>query len=51
MTFVNTGSSRFSIRGPVSGIEYHFERPGVQVQVDPRDQPMLSRSRQLRQVG
>jgi hypothetical protein len=47
--FVNVAGFGFSVIGPVSGKQYHFARPGEQVQVDPRDREAVAKMLRLRQ--
>jgi hypothetical protein len=48
MSVMNVAGAGLTVIGPVSGIQYHFARPGVQVQVDPRDVAMSAELQQLR---
>ncbi len=50
VSFVNVGNTGVIVQGPISGIEYRFDRPGARVEVDPRDRVLLASIRQLRQV-
>lgn len=50
VSFVNVGNTGVIVRGPVSRLEYRFDRPGARVEVDPRDRVLLASIRQLRQV-
>jgi hypothetical protein len=50
VSFVNQGNGALTVRGPVTGIEYRFDRPGARVEVDARDRILLASLRQLRQV-
>ena len=49
--FVNLGNAPLTVHGPVTGVEYHFDRPGARVEVDARDRILLASLRQLRQIG
>jgi len=51
VTFAYIGDTGITVRGPVSGREYRFDRPGARVVVDTRDRVLLASIRQLRQVG
>ena len=48
--FVYVGNTRLTLRGPISGMHYSFDRPGARVEVDARDRALLSAMPQLRQV-
>jgi hypothetical protein len=48
--FINLGTAATTVRGPVTGRDYHFDRPGAVVDVDARDRVLLASLRQLRQV-
>ena len=50
VSFMNVGNIEIKVIGPVSGVEYHFDRPGARIEVDPRDRILLGSIRQLRQV-
>ncbi len=50
VSFINQGSGPVTVRGPITGIEYRFDRPGARVEVDPRDRIQLASLRQLQQV-
>lgn len=50
VAFVNIGDAAVIVRGPISGIEYRFDRPGSRIEVDPRDRVLLASIRQLRQA-
>jgi len=50
VVFVYTGSTAMTVRGPISGQLYRFDRPGARVVVDPRDRPGLTRVPNLREV-
>ena len=50
VSFVYVGTTGLTVRGPVSGREYRFDRPGARVEVDPGDRILLASLRQLRQV-
>lgn len=50
VSFVNQGNEALTVRGPVTGVEYRFDRPGARVEVDARDRILLASLRQLRQV-
>jgi hypothetical protein len=39
-----------TVKGPITGLEYRFERPGARVEVDWRDRILLASIRQLRQI-
>ena len=51
VAFVHQGGQPMTVRGPITGIEYTFGRPGAVVEVDARDQVLLASLRQLRRVG
>ncbi len=46
--FVNSGGAGMTVIGPVSGRQYHFDHPGAQVKIDPRDRALLAKMRQIR---
>jgi hypothetical protein len=48
--FANLGSTELTVIGPISRRRYHFTKGGSPVAVDVRDQPMMAKLRQLRQV-
>jgi hypothetical protein len=48
--FANLGNAELTVIGPISGRRYHFASGGSPVAVDVRDQPMMAKLRQLRQV-
>ena len=50
VSFVYVGNAALTVTGPISGLEYRFERPGARVEVDRRDRIMLASVRQLRQI-
>lgn len=50
VSFVNIGNSAITLKGPITGIEYRFDRPGTRLVVDWRDRILLASIRQLRQV-
>jgi len=50
VSFVYIGNTALAVRGPVSGRDYHFDRPGARIEVDARDRILLASVRQLRQV-
>ena len=50
VSFVYVGNTRMTVKGPISGLEYRFDRPGARVEVDWRDRVLLASIRQLRQV-
>lgn len=50
VSFVNVGNTAMTVKGPISGREYRFDRLGARVEVDPRDRILLASIRQLRQV-
>jgi hypothetical protein len=39
--FEYTGKTRLTVVSPETGARYHFDRPGAQVSVAPRDQSMM----------
>lgn len=45
------GRTGMTVRGPASGRDYRFERPGFQVAVDSRDVPGFAGIPNLRQVA
>jgi len=51
VSFINQGAKPLTVRGPVTGVEYRFDRPGARVQVDSRDRILLASLRQLRQIA
>jgi hypothetical protein len=48
--FEYVGKTRMTVISPNTGIRYHFEAPGTQVTVDPRDQVMMLHVPDLRPV-
>lgn len=50
VSFVNIGNTAITLKGPITGIEYRFDRPGARLVVDWRDRILLASIRQLRQV-
>ncbi len=50
VSFVYTGNTAMTVAGPISGIQYRFDRPGARVEVDWRDRILLASVRQLRQI-
>jgi hypothetical protein len=50
VVFAYTGATAMTVRGPVSGRLYRFDRPGARLTVDPRDRPGLARVPHLREV-
>jgi len=50
VSFVYTGNTALTVRGPISGVEYRFDRPGARVEVDWRDRILLASIRPLRQI-
>ncbi len=50
VSFVYLGNTALSVRGPVTGRDYRFTRPGARLEVDPRDRILLASLRQLKQV-
>ena len=50
ISFVYTGNAALTVTGPISGLEYRFDRPGARVEVDWRDRILLASVRQLRQI-
>lgn len=48
--FAYKGSTAMTVRGPVSGRRYRFDRPGARLTIDPRDRPGLTRVPHLREV-
>jgi hypothetical protein len=51
VSFINQGTTPVTVRGPVTGVEYRFDRPGARVEVDSRDRILLASLRQLRQIA
>lgn len=51
VVFVYTGATAMTVRGPVSGRSYRFDRSGARLPVDPRDRPGLARVPNLREVS
>jgi hypothetical protein len=50
-TFEYVGRTRLTVKGPVTGRPYHFDRPGSKVQVDARDAASLAAVPMLRQAA
>jgi len=50
ISFVYIGNTAITVTGPISGLDYRFERPGARVEVDWRDRILLASIRQLRQI-
>ncbi len=50
VSFINQGTTPVTVRGPVTGVEYRFDRPGARIEVDSRDRILLASLRQLRQI-
>jgi uncharacterized OB-fold protein len=50
VSFVYLGNTAMTVKGPITGREYSFDRPGSRVEVDWRDRVLLASIRQLRQV-
>lgn len=50
VSFVNIGNTAITVKGPITGLEYRFDRPGARLEVDWRDRILLASIRQLRQV-
>jgi hypothetical protein len=50
ISFVYIGNTALTVKGPISGFEYRFDRPGARVEVDWRDRILLASIRQLRQI-
>jgi len=50
VSFVYTGNTAITVTGPISGLEYRFDRPGARIEVDWRDRILLASIRQIRQV-
>lgn len=48
--FEYVGKTRMTVISPNTGIRYHFEAPGAQLTVDPRDQVMMLHVPDLRPV-
>ncbi len=48
--FMYSGNTGTTVTGPVSGIQYRFDRPGALVEIDVRDRVLLASLRQLKQV-
>jgi hypothetical protein len=51
VSLIYAGNTSLTVTGPVSGIQYRFERPGARVEVDARDRVLLASIRQLQQIG
>ena len=49
-SFIYAGNTSLTVTGPISGIEYRFDRPGARLEVDARDRVLLASLRQLQQV-
>lgn len=49
LTFQYIGRTGLTVRGPVTGRQYRFNRPGSRVEVDPRDRPSVASIPMLRQ--
>lgn len=50
-TFEYVGGTGLTVRGPVTGRQYRFDRPGARVEVDPRDRASVAAVPVLRAVG
>jgi len=50
-TFEYVGRTGLTVRGPVTGRQYRFDRPGSRVEVDPRDRPSVAAVPMLRRLG
>jgi len=50
ISFIYIGNTALTVTGPISGLEYRFDRPGARVEVDWRDRILLASVRQLRQI-
>ena len=50
-TFEYVGNTGLTVRGPVTGRQYRFDRPGARVEVDPRDRASVAAVPVLRQVA
>jgi len=50
ISFVYIGNASMTVKGPITGFDYRFERPGARVEVDWRDRILLASIRQLRQI-
>jgi len=50
-TFEYVGRTGLTVRGPVTGRQYRFDRPGSRVEVDPRDRPSIAAVPMLRRLG
>ncbi len=50
MTFEYVGQTGLTVRGPVTGRQYRFDRAGSRVGVDPRDRPSIAAIPVLREV-
>jgi hypothetical protein len=48
--FEYVGKTRMTVISPNTGVRYHFEAPGAQLTVDPRDQVMMLHVPDLRPV-
>jgi hypothetical protein len=48
--FEYTGKTSMTVIGGVSGTRYRFERPGMQIIIDPRDRISLSMVPNLKEV-
>ena len=44
------GATGMTVEGPASGKRYRFDRPGAEVEIDPRDRPGLAAVPNLREV-
>jgi hypothetical protein len=51
VTFEYVGRTRLIVTGPVTGRQYRFDRPGSQLEVDPRDSTSIARIPLLRKGG
>jgi len=50
-TFEYVGRTRLTVKGPVTGRPYHFDRPGHRLEVDTRDGASLTTIPMLRRLG
>ena len=48
--FEYVGQTGLTVKGPVSGRQYRFDRPGARQEIDLRDRPALATLRNLRQL-
>lgn len=48
MSYRYVGQTALTVRGPISGRLYRFDRPGITIATDPRDRRALSTVPMLR---